>query len=152
MKMTREYSILCFLLYIITRVESQSTCMINGIDLSPLTITSGNYYTATYPNNGDIFYWNICGTVSNSYCTTLSGTSVCELSGGKYWSCGLYSTQIFSRLFLFKKQLTIQIINTYFNREPKQFHNHSVVYRRGHVYWNIWTTKEIDINSTYLLK
>ena len=86
-------SLLLFLLLcIMIEVQTQSTCEVNGIDLSPLTIpTGGTYYTATYPSNGDVFTWNICGPVE-SQCT-LSGTSVCLASAGKYKSSGVYTTQ-----------------------------------------------------------
>ena len=81
-------------------VQSQ-TCVINGIDLSPLTIpTGGTYYTATYPSNGDVITWNICGPVV-SQCA-LSGTSVCQLSAGKYYSCGVYSEQIIDSKYFFR--------------------------------------------------
>ena len=83
-------------------MESQSSCMINGIDLSPLTVTTGSYYSATY-ENGDTFIWNICGTVSNRYCTNYSGTSVCQYNYAdeKYYSCGVYVSQYLLRLFSF---------------------------------------------------
>ena len=95
-----EYvSLLFLLLCIMIEVQSQ-TCVINGIDLSPLTIpTGGTYYTATYIPNGNVYTWNICGPVV-SQCT-LYGTSVCQLSGGKYYSSGLYSSQTLSSSFYF---------------------------------------------------
>ena len=84
-----EYgSWLLMLLCIMIEVQTQSSCEVNGIDLSPLTIPpGGTYYAAAYPPNGDVFTWNICGPVV-SQCT-LAGTSVCQTSGGKYYSCGV---------------------------------------------------------------
>jgi len=67
-------------------------CTYNGINFSPLTLTTSSYF-ATY-TNGDVFSWNVCGPVVSS-CST-AGTSVCQLSGLYYYSCGLYSTQSFS--------------------------------------------------------
>ena len=84
-----KVSLLLFLLLciIMIEVQTQSTCEVNGIDLSPLTIpTGGTYYNATYAPTGDIFTWNICGPVE-SQCT-LAGTCVCLASAGNYWSCG----------------------------------------------------------------
>ena len=63
------------------------------VDLSGLTVASGGtYYTATYATNGDVYTWNICGTVEGTQCT-LTGTAVCQASSGKYWSCGVYASQ-----------------------------------------------------------
>ena len=91
--------LLLLLLCIMIEVQTQSTCEVNGIDLSPLTIPSGGtYYTATYPPNGDVFTWNICGPVV-SQCT-LAGTSVCQATSGvNFWSCGVYSTQTIDSQF-----------------------------------------------------
>ena len=104
--------LLLLLLCIMIEVQTQSTCEVNGIDLSPLTIPpGGTYYTATYPSNGDVFTWNICGPVV-SQCT-LAGTSVCQAtSGDRYWSCGHYYTQtIDSKFFRFhRKSKFIKII------------------------------------------
>ena len=101
-KRGENFLLLLFLLLlcIMIEVQTQSTCEVNGIDLSPLTIpTGGTYYTATFPPNGDVYTWNICGPVV-SQCT-LSGTSVCQLSAGKYWSYGVYSTQSIVSKFFF---------------------------------------------------
>jgi len=53
------------------------------------------FYTATY-SNGDVYNWNICGTVTSSFCTTKTGCAVCQSAGGSQNSCGLFSTQLWA--------------------------------------------------------
>ena len=108
-----------------------STCRAGDYRLGQLNLPDNNnwFWNATAPN-GDVFYWNICGQVSSTYCAFAQGTSVCQQSSNRQYSLGFETSElIFGNFNFFFSFLLISFYFILFkSNKTKEFSYYIFIY------------------------